>query len=97
MLPDSWAFLDLDDEHADINAKVSFVKRSLHRSCDRMEAILDKISKAQRRAQRARDMNRYDVTSLMAHRVRVLMMAYNTGYLMSEQLSDQLLTLENTR
>ncbi len=43
MLPDSRAFLDLDDEHADIDAKVPFVELSL-----------DKINIAQRRAKRAR-------------------------------------------
>ena len=94
MIPDSRAFLDLDDEHADIDAKVSFVELSLHRKCDRMEVILEKINKAQRRGRRARQMNRHDVTSLMTHRVRMLQLVYNTSYQMSEHLSEQLVTLD---
>ena len=96
-LPDSRAFLDVDDEHADINDKVSFVELSLHKSCDRMETILDKINIAQRRAQRASRRGQHDVTSLMSHRVRMLKLIYNTSYQLSEQLSEQLISLDKSR
>ena len=91
---DSRAFLDVDDEHADIEDKYSALEFCLNKSCDRMVAILNKIGAAERYVECARRLESGHLVSLMSHRISILKMAYNTCHQLSQQLADQLLVLE---
>ena len=71
---DSRAFLDVDDEHADLFDKYHALETSLNKSCDRMSALLDKIGAAERYVECARSLERPEFVSLMMHRVSILKM-----------------------
>ena len=91
---DSRAFLDVDDEHADIEDKYCALEFSLNKSCDRMSAILNKIAAAERYVECARRLESIRLMSLMSHRVSILKMSYNTCHQLSQQIADQLIVLD---